>query len=219
MGDALGVSAVNGRRAVFLDRDGVLNANVFYKDTAAWEAPRRVSDFRLLPGVPGALARLQAAGFALVLVSNQPNEALGKSTGAELKEIHDAMAQQFERHGIRFLEYCYCPHHPRAVVAELGGLCRCRKPSPYWLYRVASRHGIDLRASWMIGDRATDTECGVAAGARSIRIGGAAERDRNAVWQAGDLTGAVKRILEDSFGLHPVAAESCRWEWLEADAT
>ena len=119
------------RRAVFLDRDGVLNANVFYGDTCAWEAPRRVEDFRLLPGVPDGLKSLRAAGFALVLVSNQPNEALGKSTRAELREVHEAMASEFDRHGIRFLEYCYCPHHPRAVKPELGGLCRCRKPSPY----------------------------------------------------------------------------------------
>jgi len=190
-------------RAVFLDRDGVLNANVFYRDTGAWEAPRCLEDFRLLPGVVDALQELQAAGFALVLVSNQPNEALGKSSRAELREIHEAMESEFDRHGIRFLEYCYCPHHPRALASELGGLCRCRKPSPYWLYRAASHYGIDLWASWMIGDRATDTACGTAAGVRSIRIGSPVERDRNAVWQVGDLAAAARFVLRAGNGTRP----------------
>lgn len=191
------------RRAVFLDRDGVLNANVFYRDTGAWEAPRRVEDFRLLPGVIETLKQLRAAGFVLVLVSNQPNEALGKSTRGELREIHEAMVNEFGRHDIRFLEYCYCPHHPRGVASDLRGLCRCRKPSPYWLNRAASQHGIDLWASWMIGDRATDTACGTAAGVRSIRIGSGAERDRNAVWCAGDVMKAVDFLLRAGKGAGP----------------
>lgn len=191
------------RRAVFLDRDGVLNANVFYRDTGAWEAPRRVEDFRLLPGVLPALKSLQAAGFVLVLVSNQPNEALGKSTGAELREIHATMATGFERHGIRFTDYCYCPHHPQALAAQLGGICRCRKPSPYWLFRTASRYGINLWASWMIGDRATDTECGAAAGVQSIRIGRETERDSNAVWKAASLADAVSFVLGAGDGTGP----------------
>ena len=187
-------------RAVFLDRDGVLNANVFYRDTGAWEAPRRVEDFRLLPGVVPALKDLQGAGFVLVLVSNQPNEALGKSTRMELRAIHEAMAVSFERHGIRFLDYCYCPHHPKAVVPELGGVCRCRKPSPYWLFRAASRYGIDLRMSWMVGDRATDTACGAAAGVRSIRVSAVAQRDAHALWQAGSLADAADFLLRAGHG-------------------
>lgn len=193
------------RRAVFLDRDGVLNANVFYPDTRAWEAPRRVEDFRLLPGVLSALKTLQAARFEMILVSNQPNVALGKSTRAELGEIHDAMTAEFEEHGIRFLDYCYCLHHPKAVVPELGGSCRCRKPSPYWLLRAASRFRLDLQASWMVGDRATDTACGAAAGVRSIRISNSAEQDRNAMWQAESLASAVNFILSP---LHATCAET-----------
>jgi D-glycero-D-manno-heptose 1,7-bisphosphate phosphatase len=200
---------VRARRAVFLDRDGVLNANVFYRDTGAWEAPRRVGDFRLLPGVLTALMDLRNAGFALVLVSNQPNEALGKSTGAELREIHNAMAIHFERHGIRFLDYCYCPHHPRAVVPELGGMCRCRKPSPYWLYRAATRYGIDLWASWMVGDRATDSACGAAAGVRSIRVGNVTGRDRHAVWHAEDLAAAVRLVLQPGDGVISTSGRGC----------
>ena len=195
---------MKARRAVFLDRDGVLNEHVFYRDTCSWEAPRRVSEFQLLPGVIPALGRLQAAGFVLVLVSNQPNEALGKATHAEFMEIHNAMASKFERYGIRFLEYCYCPHHPKAVVPELGGKCACRKPSPYWLHRTAVRHDIDLQASWMIGDRATDTECGVAAGARSIRIGSTEDDDPNAVWIVENLANAVELVLQAGGSAFPV---------------
>ena len=194
---------MSGLRAVFLDRDGVLNANVFYRDTGAWEAPRRVEDFRLLPGVVPTLKKLQTAGFVFVLVSNQPNEALGKSSRAELRAIHKAMAVSFEQHGVRFLDYCYCPHHPKAVVAKLGGLCRCRKPSPYWLFRAASRYGINLQTSWMVGDRTTDTACGAAAGVRSIRIGNAVQQDAHAVWQARSLAEASGFLLGAGYGARP----------------
>lgn len=198
----MGAGAMSARRAVFLDRDGVLNEHVFYADTGSWEAPRRVEEFHLLPGVVSALKSLRAAGYVLVLVSNQPNEALGKSTHADFMAIHNAMAADFDRHGVCFLEYCYCRHHPKAIVSELGGACGCRKPSPYWLLQTAVRHDIDLGASWMIGDRATDTACGAAAGVRTIRVGSGTERDGHAEFQAEDLAAAVRLVLGPGESAH-----------------
>ena len=89
-------------KAVFLDRDGVLNANVFYADTQAFESPRTVEDFALLPETIPSLQALQRAGFLLFLVSNQPNVAKGKSTMAELEAVHARLHEMMEAAGVPF---------------------------------------------------------------------------------------------------------------------
>ncbi len=183
------------RRAFFLDRDGVITENVFYEDTGAWEGPRSMRDFRLMPGVLPALQALQDAGFVLILVSNQPNAALGKSTMGQLGEMHHALKQEMRRNGIRFLDYCYCLHHPQSLIPELGGLCRCRKPSPYWLHYAAARYGVELRESWMAGDRDTDSLCASRAGVRAVRVGQRMVHDALAAMCVPDLPAAVARIL------------------------
>jgi D-glycero-D-manno-heptose 1,7-bisphosphate phosphatase len=183
------------RPAFFLDRDGVITENVFYEDTNQWEGPRSMRDFRLLPGVIPALQALQDAGYALILVSNQPNAALGKSLMSQLGEMHHALRRQMRRNGIRFLDYCYCLHHPQSLIPELGGLCRCRKPSPYWLHYAAARYGVDLRASWMAGDRETDSLCAARAGVRAIRVGQGMVHDGLATMFAPNLPAAVEQVL------------------------
>lgn len=183
------------RPAFFLDRDGVITENVFYEDTSQWEGPRSMRDFRLLAGVVPALQALQDAGYALILVSNQPNAALGKSLMSQLSEMHSALHREMRRNGIRFLDYCYCLHHPQSRIPEMGGLCRCRKPSPYWLHYAAARHGVDLRASWMAGDRDTDSLCAARAGVRAIRVGQGVVHDGLAAMIVPDLPAAVQRIL------------------------
>ena len=157
-------------RAVFLDRDGVLNRNVFYSDTGAFESPRVPEDFDLLPGTMDTLARLTNSGFSLYLVSNQPNVAKGKSTLAELAGAHAKLESAAREAGVPFVEYYYCYHHPASRLEGLGGKCECRKPSPYFLLKAHREYDIDLKQSWMVGDRASDIECGSAAGVRTIRI-------------------------------------------------
>ncbi len=153
------------RRAVFLDRDGVLNANVFYADTQAWEAPREVSAFRLAPGVLPALKRLRAAGFLLFVVSNQPNEATGKAAPGTVDAMHELLLSRLTAAGIELCGAFYCRHHP-----SVGGPCLCRKPLPYFLEQAGSAHRLAMPASWMIGDRHTDMECGRAAGVRTAWV-------------------------------------------------
>jgi D-glycero-D-manno-heptose 1,7-bisphosphate phosphatase len=159
------------RPAVFLDRDGVLNALVLNPATGRLESPLTPADFRLLDGVIPALLRLQAAGFPLVLVSNQPNFALGKSTLETLGMIHGRLAAEFLRAKIHFARICYCLHHPKGVIAGYSGLCVCRKPSPWFLLRARDDFGYALAKSWMIGDQPTDAQCGKAAGVHTIRVG------------------------------------------------
>ncbi|MBP2294306.1 D-glycero-alpha-D-manno-heptose-1,7-bisphosphate 7-phosphatase [Azospirillum rugosum] len=158
------------RPAVFLDRDGTINANVFYDCSGKWEAPRTVDRFTLLPGALDALAALQAAGFGLVLVSNQPNHALGKASPEDMAAIHRRLVAELARAGIRLTDAFYCYHHPNGRTPGLSGPCVCRKPSPYYLLRARDRHGIDMGRSWMVGDRASDIQCGRAAGVRTILV-------------------------------------------------
>ena len=158
------------RKAVFLDRDGVINLNVFYDDTGRLEAPRTVSDLRMADGAVDAMLRLQAAGWSLYIVSNQPNQARGKASPADHQAIVEALSTHLCAAGVRIVEAFYCLHHPDGAHPTLGGPCDCRKPSPFFLKEAARRWRIDLQASWMVGDRETDVACGQRAGARTIRI-------------------------------------------------
>jgi D-glycero-D-manno-heptose 1,7-bisphosphate phosphatase len=159
-----------GRPAVFLDRDGVLNALVLNPATGRMESPLKPDDLHLIDGVVPALRRLQKAGLPLILVSNQPNFALGKSTLEALGAVHCQLETALIAAGIHFARFSYCLHHPKGQVPGYSGLCVCRKPSPWFLLRARDDFGYSLADSWMIGDQPTDTQCGRAAGARTIRI-------------------------------------------------
>jgi len=158
------------QRAVFLDRDGVLNANVYYADSGEWEAPRRDGDLALKPGVIAALQDLGRRGYRLFLVSNQPSCAKGKTSMENLKAVHHRLEGLLGAAGIELAEALYCYHHPQGSLPELAIACRCRKPSTFMVTEAASRHGIDLAASWLVGDRDTDIECGRSAGTRTIQV-------------------------------------------------
>jgi D-glycero-D-manno-heptose 1,7-bisphosphate phosphatase len=153
------------RRAVFLDRDGVLNRNIWNPATGKYESPLTPEDFELLPDVIPALQLLRDAGYLLFLVSNQPNHAKGKAGMDTLDAIHRRLETALTAAEISFAAFYYCYHHP-----EFTGECVCRKPSPYFLFEARDAFGLSLAASWMVGDRASDIECGRAAGSRTIEI-------------------------------------------------
>lgn len=188
----MGIGAVE-RPAIFLDRDGVLNALVLNPATGRMESPLVAEDFQLLPGVLSALGRLQGAGYLLILVSNQPNYALGKSDWLTLGLIHHKFATELVNAGIHFARFCYCVHHPRGVAPGFSRSCLCRKPSPWFLHRAQEDFRLSLGDSWMIGDQATDVECGRAAGVRTLRIGAGAGAGADFV--ARDLAEGVQIVL------------------------
>lgn len=165
-----GVSAMPTRGGVFFDRDGVLTELVFNPATGEDESPHALADLRLCAGARDALRAVQAAGFALFLVSNQPSYAKGKVGLEVIQAIAAAVEQQCADAGVVFRETFYCFHHPQGIVPEYSGACACRKPSPYFLHQAAARHGIDLGRSWMVGDRDSDIASGQAAGCRTILV-------------------------------------------------
>ena len=191
------------RPAIFLDRDGVINRNVLDPATGEYGAPLTADRFQLAPRANEGLVALQQTALPLFLISNQPNYAKGKSTLDELAAIHRKLQNELDAAGISFVDFYYCYHHPRGKVASYSGPCECRKPAPYFLYKAKEEHGVSLEASWIVGDRASDIECGRAAGLRTIRV---AEDHPAKGWpdevradfEATDLADAAKIIVKHS---------------------
>lgn len=158
------------KRAVFLDRDGVLNELVLNRATGDFEPPHFPEDLVIFPWVPVSLRSLQEAGFLIFLVSNQPDYAKGKTSLEQIHVVHSEFDRYLTSTGILFQDYYYCYHHPQGVVPEYSIACQCRKPKPYFLLEAARRYDINLKNSWMIGDRDSDIDCGVSAGTHTILV-------------------------------------------------
>jgi D-glycero-D-manno-heptose 1,7-bisphosphate phosphatase len=144
------------RRAVFLDRDGVLNASIVRGGKPY--APLTLAEFELLPGVPDALARLRAAGFLNVVVTNQPDVATGKARREDVDAIHAHLLKNLPIDAVKA-----CFH------TDSEG-CDCRKPKPGMLLEAARELGIDLGASFMVGDRWRDVAAAHGAGCKALFI-------------------------------------------------
>jgi D-glycero-D-manno-heptose 1,7-bisphosphate phosphatase len=157
------------RPAVFLDRDGTLVEEVAYLHD-----PGRLA---LLPGV-AALAGLAAAGYALVVVTNQAGVARGYYDEAAVELVHRRLGELLAGAGVRLDAILYCPHHPEGTVARHARACRCRKPAPGMLEAAAEQLDLDLPASYLIGNHPTDVGAAVAAGVTAlyVRTGHAAGR-------------------------------------------
>ena len=149
--------------AVFLDRDGVLIEDI--------DLLTRVDQLRVLPGVPQALKMLAEAGFQLVVASNQPVVARGLVTEVEVQAVHEHLEKLLIQAGASpFAGWYFCPHHPNATLPAYRQACDCRKPKPGLLLRAARELGLDLSASFMVGDRITDIIAGARAGCRTVLV-------------------------------------------------
>lgn len=142
-------------RAVFLDRDGTLMADVGY--------PRDPDDVRLLPGVVAGLTACRDAGFRLAIISNQSGVGRGYFGADAVAAVHRRLIDLLEAEGVHIDDAQYCLHAPEEH-------CACRKPSPLMIQRSAARLGADLASSFMVGDKTSDVEAGRRAGCRSILL-------------------------------------------------
>jgi D-glycero-D-manno-heptose 1,7-bisphosphate phosphatase len=147
---------VTPRRAVFLDRDGVLNEPIVRGGKPY--PPESVETMTISPGAPESLARLRELGFVLIVVSNQPDVARGSCNVTVVERVNAALAATMP-----IDDFLMCYHDDRDA-------CDCRKPKPGLLLQGAARHGIDLRKSYMVGDRWRDIDAGHAAGCVTIWI-------------------------------------------------
>jgi D-glycero-D-manno-heptose 1,7-bisphosphate phosphatase len=176
------------RLAVFLDRDGVINRSL-ERDHKPF-APRSLDEFEILPEVPAACAKLKAAGFLLIVATNQPDVGRGTLKQEIVEKIHAHLMAQLP---IDRVEVCY-------HSGKDDSKCDCRKPKPGMLRRAARELGIDLARSWMVGDRWRDVDCGHAAGCRTIFIDRryAEELKHKPDFSAGNLAGAADIIIRES---------------------
>jgi D-glycero-D-manno-heptose 1,7-bisphosphate phosphatase len=176
------------RRAVFLDRDGVIN-RALERDYKPF-APTSLAEFDIYPEVPAACAKLKAAGFLLVVATNQPDVGRGTLKQEAVEEIHAHLMRQLP---IDRVEVCY---HPGQGLSD----CDCRKPKPGMLLRAAHELNIDLSQSWMVGDRWRDVDCGHAAGCKTIFIdrGYTEALKQKPDFSAGNLAEAADIIVRKS---------------------
>lgn len=162
-------------QAVFLDRDGVINEIVWNDDIDQLDSPLTKSQFRLLPGVIGALKVIQEKGYLLFVVTNQPAAAKGKTSYAELCAINHSFFQELQANEIELSEIAMCPHYekasPQTKEDYLVHPCDCRKPKPGLITHLTNKYNIDMEHSWMVGDSYTDIMCGKSAGLNTAFIG------------------------------------------------
>ena len=150
------------RPAVFLDRDGVINEQMGYIN--------HIDRFVLLPGVAGAIRRLNELGLAVVVATNQSGLARGYFPEDLLDAVHEKMRRELAAAGARLDGIYVCPHLPEAKVARYRLDCDCRKPRPGLLLQAARELNLDLPRSYMVGDRWNDLRCGAAVGMKNILV-------------------------------------------------
>ena len=149
------------RPAVFLDRDGTLNLQVV-RDGKPYP-PATLAEFTLFPGVPEACAQLAAAGFVLVVATNQPDVGRGDQAQSVVEAMHARLLELVP--SIQHIEVCYAPGQGRAHPEDYR-----RKPDPGMITDAAKALGLDLSRSWMVGDRWRDIDSGQRAGLRTVFI-------------------------------------------------
>jgi len=158
------------KRAVILDRDGTLVDVVRDEETGVIVTAFHPDQLRVLPGVIEGLRELADAGFDLAIASNQPGPAKGHFSRAAVERTNDALVAMLAKEGVAIAKIAVCMHHPDGGPGgdpALVGPCACRKPKPGMLLDLQRELGFDPRASWMIGDTASDVEAGRAAGMRT----------------------------------------------------
>jgi len=164
-------------KAVFLDRDGVVNDNK--------KPVNKPKDLHLYPWTGQAIKMLNMAGFLVFIVTNQGGIELGYFKEEDLKDIHKKMLRDLNKVGAKIQAIEYCPHFKEK--------CQCRKPSGGMIKKLAKEYNIDLNNSYMIGDRYVDILSGLDAGCKTIKIG---KPCKGATYTVDNLLSAVKIILK-----------------------
>lgn len=143
-------------KAVFLDRDGVINIDHGYVSTP--------EQFEFVDGVFEACQKIQAQGYKLIVVTNQSGIARGYYTLQQFEQLTQWMCAQFAAQGVHITDVYHCPHPPAKGHAPFVQECLCRKPAPGMLLQAIAEHGIDPSQSIMVGDKGTDIQAAASAG-------------------------------------------------------
>lgn len=158
-------------KAIFLDRDGVINELILNSEDGIVDSPNSAKQFKLTKNVTKSLAQLKKMGYLLILISNQPGIAKRKYTISEFKKIQKKMERDLQKYGVSLDAQYYCLHHPNALDNKYKKNCLCRKPKTKMLKDGVKDHNIDLKKSFVIGDGLVDMELAKKTKCRGIFIG------------------------------------------------
>ena len=157
-------------KAVFFDRDGVLNQEIYRKKLKKWSAPHNHKEVKINKSTLKTLKILKTRGFLLFVISNQPDYAIGMTSLKNLKEVHKKINKIFKSHLIIINNFYYSYKHPESLKKNHGPPCFDRKPNPYFINKAKKKYKLDLNNTWIIGDRQTDMECGLRAKIQTIGL-------------------------------------------------
>jgi D-glycero-D-manno-heptose 1,7-bisphosphate phosphatase len=191
-------------KAIFLDRDGVINKLVYQKDEGIIDTPFSESQFEVIESVPAAILKLRKAGYKIIIVSNQPGIAKGYFTVKTFNRIRAKMRAILEKRKAMTDDEFYCLHHPAAKNPRYRKRCSCRKPGIGLIKKAVKAHNIDIKNSYFIGDGVVDLQAAKKAGCKSIFVGNVSstlttilkKKKLEPIYIAHDLKEATKFITQ-----------------------
>lgn len=154
---------MSNKKAVFLDRDGVITADPPHY-------AHRLDQLILIPGSAEAILRLNEENFQVIVITNQSGVARGYYQEADVKSFNDGMSSLLAKEGAHLDAIYYCPHHPDAVMEQYRKNCTCRKPKPGMILAAAKCYSIDCSKSFVVGDKWSDIEAGHSAGCKTVIV-------------------------------------------------
>ena len=184
---------MSGRKTVFLDRDGTINVEKNYL--------YRPEEFEFIPKVPEAIARLNNAGYQVIVVSNQAGVARGYYSEDDVIKLHQYVNEQLSKYKAHIDGFYYCPHHPDAGIGKYKMKCHCRKPETGLFEKACEDFDVNIEDSWMIGDNIGDIKAGNNFHVKTILVrtgyGSQLEKEGFHLFQyiADDLYDAVNNIV------------------------
>jgi D-glycero-D-manno-heptose 1,7-bisphosphate phosphatase len=174
-------------KAVFLDRDGVINPLVYNILTGEYESPHCPEDFSIFVYVLKSLKLLKEMGYKIIIISNQPSFAKGKISLEKIKAIEDLLYNFSEENDTIIDDYYYCYHHPNGIVPEYTRKCLCRKPGTLFVEQAIRKHNLDPQKCYFIGDQDTDILCGNRMGMFTIKINNKHSMQKSGKEQPGEI--------------------------------
>lgn len=182
-------------KAVFLDRDGTINKEIEYL--------HKKEDFVFITGSPEAIKELKEHGYLVGIITNQAGVGRGYYKKEDVEKLHQHINDLLKKSGTKIDFFYCCFHHPQHGKGEYGEECECRKPNPGMLLKAAAEYKIDLKHSWVVGDKLIDIEAGNRAGCRTVLVKTGygneeitkIEAKNKPLFIAKDLLGAVQLLL------------------------
>lgn len=158
-------------KAVFIDRDGVINEMIYSNDHGFADSPFKTSQFKIINGVPGAISLLKSLGFKIIIVSNQPGIAKKHFSKKTFDLMKKKMHKILKKHNAFLDDEFYCFHHPDSKIKKYKKICDCRKPKTRMVEDAVAKHHIDIKKSYVIGDGIVDMEMAKKVKSKSIFVG------------------------------------------------